>query len=286
MLDTPAIVRFALLVVRPGMLVVAAPMFGASYVPVPVRVGLGVLLGVILAPLVTAPLVTEPVGILVTVTSEVVTGIALGMGVRVLIAAAELAGHMVGFQMGLSYAALVDPQSGVRNNMLAALYANLAMIVFLSIDGHVRFPVAAGRLLNLRKPLVSAKSYGIYSGLVKEGRPFSGKSAAARVGPHRRAKACARILSHGGFRGIDNTMKRELLLVLIGRFRFLRLWIRGLRRCASCSPRGPVPRPGGAHRRLQGQKPWLDDRTGGQRRAGQSGGPDADSTRSAIRCPV
>jgi flagellar biosynthesis protein FliR len=136
MLDTPVLVRFGLLIVRPGMLVVAAPMFGASYVPGPVRIGLGVLLGVILAPIVQQPLVTEPVGIVVTVVSEVIIGIALGMGVRVLIAAAELAGHMAGFQMGLSYAALVDPQSGVRNNMLAALYANLAMIVFLSIDGH------------------------------------------------------------------------------------------------------------------------------------------------------
>jgi|EndMetStandDraft_4_1072995.scaffolds.fasta_scaffold15935_3 flagellar biosynthetic protein FliR len=134
--DTQVLIRFALLVVRPGMLVVAAPMFGASYVPGPVRIGLGVLLGVILAPLVQQPLVTEPVGIFVIVASEVVIGIALGMGVRLLVGAAELAGHLVGFQMGLSYAALVDPQSGVRNNMLAALYANLAMVIFLAIDGH------------------------------------------------------------------------------------------------------------------------------------------------------
>lgn len=136
MLDTPAIVRFGLLIIRPGMLVVAAPLFGASYVPPPIRIGLGVLLGVILAPLVQQPLVAEPVGILVAVAGEVIIGIALSMGVRVMIAAAELAGHLIGFQMGLSYAALIDPQSGVRNNMLAALYANLAMVVFLAIDGH------------------------------------------------------------------------------------------------------------------------------------------------------
>jgi flagellar biosynthesis protein FliR len=136
MLNTPAIVRFALLIVRPGMVVVAAPMFGASYVPAPVRIGLGVLLGLIVAPLISPPLVTEPVGIFVTVASEMLIGIALGMGVRLLVAAAELAGHMIGFQMGLSYSALVDPQSGVRNGMLAALYANLAMVIFLAIDGH------------------------------------------------------------------------------------------------------------------------------------------------------
>jgi flagellar biosynthesis protein FliR len=135
-LQTPAIVSFGLLVIRPGMLVVAAPMFGASFVPVPVRVGLGVLLGILMAPLVSPPALTAPVSLLVIVVSEVVIGVALGLGVRLLIAAAELAGHLVGFQMGLSYAALVDPQSGVRNNMVAALYANLAIVTFLAIDGH------------------------------------------------------------------------------------------------------------------------------------------------------
>jgi flagellar biosynthetic protein FliR len=134
--DTSTIVRFALLVVRPGMLVVAAPLFGASFVPVPVRIGLGVLLGVLIAPLVPAPAASVPVSIAVAVAAEAVIGVALGMGVRLLIAAAELAGHLVGFQMGLSYAALVDPQSGVRNNMIAALYANLAIVTFLGIDGH------------------------------------------------------------------------------------------------------------------------------------------------------
>lgn len=134
--DTSTIVRFALLVVRPGMLVVAAPLFGASFVPVPVRIGLGVLLGVLVAPLVPAPAASVPVSIAVAVAAEAIIGVALGMGVRVLIAAAELAGHLVGFQMGLSYAALVDPQSGVRNNMIAALYANLAIVTFLGIDGH------------------------------------------------------------------------------------------------------------------------------------------------------
>jgi flagellar biosynthetic protein FliR len=135
--DTATIVRFGLLVVRPGVLVVAAPMFGATFVPAPVRIALGLLLGVLVAPLVSPPAVTgAPASIAAVVVSEAVIGVALGMGVRLIVAAAELAGHLVGFQMGLSYAALIDPQSGVRNNMIAALYANLAIMTFLGIDGH------------------------------------------------------------------------------------------------------------------------------------------------------
>jgi flagellar biosynthetic protein FliR len=135
--ETATILRFGLLVIRPGMLVVAAPMFGATFVPAPVRIALGLLLGVLVAPLASPPAVTgAPASIAAVVVSEAVIGVALGMGFRLIIAAAELAGHLVGFQMGLSYAALVDPQSGVRNNVIAALYANLAIMTFLGIDGH------------------------------------------------------------------------------------------------------------------------------------------------------
>ena len=35
--------------------------------------------------------------------------------------------------------AIVDPQSGVRNNLLSALYANIAMVTFLLMNGHHAF---------------------------------------------------------------------------------------------------------------------------------------------------
>jgi flagellar biosynthetic protein FliR len=59
--------------------------------------------------------------------------------------------------MGLSYSAIVDPQSGVRNNLLATLYANIAVVVFLLtnahhaflralVDSYTQLPVGAGTL--------------------------------------------------------------------------------------------------------------------------------------------
>jgi flagellar biosynthetic protein FliR len=73
------------------------------------------------------------------VAREGAIGLALAMAIRALVAAAELAGQMAGFQMGLSYSAIVDPQSGVRNNMLAALYGNLALMTFFLINAHHAF---------------------------------------------------------------------------------------------------------------------------------------------------
>jgi flagellar biosynthetic protein FliR len=63
-------------------------------------------------------------------------GIALSLSIRALIAGAELAGALSGTQVGLSMGAVVNPQSGVRNNMLAVLYANLTLLTFFGLNGH------------------------------------------------------------------------------------------------------------------------------------------------------
>jgi flagellar biosynthetic protein FliR len=66
-------------------------------------------------------------------------GLALAFGIRVLLAAAEFGGHLSGFSMGLSYSAIVDPMSGVRNNVLSMLYGNVAMVLFLLTNTHHAF---------------------------------------------------------------------------------------------------------------------------------------------------
>jgi flagellar biosynthetic protein FliR len=133
--DTPLLV-FGLLIVRPGMLVMATPLLGSHFAPPPVKIGLIVILTVLLAPAVDVPRITE-LGVLTLVAvREAAIGFALAFAVRLLVAGAELGGYLSGFQLGLSYAALVDPQSGVRNNVLAALYGSLAVFVFLLTNAH------------------------------------------------------------------------------------------------------------------------------------------------------
>lgn len=136
MIDLSTVVRFALLLVRPGMIVMVAPALGGTYAPMSVKIGLTVLLALTLAPTVAVPMAANDVSLTLLVSREIVIGLAVGLAVRALIAAAELAGHLSGFQIGFSYAATIDPVSGVRNSMLTALYGLLALLAFLAINGH------------------------------------------------------------------------------------------------------------------------------------------------------
>jgi flagellar biosynthetic protein FliR len=138
-IDLTPFMRFGLLLVRPGMLIAVSPGFGGTYAPARVKVGLTVLVAIALLPTVALPPVGEPLSLAVVVGREMTIGLALALAIHVLVSAAELAGHVAGFQMGLSYGATVDPQNGVRNPLLVVLYGNIAVVTFLAIDGHHAF---------------------------------------------------------------------------------------------------------------------------------------------------
>jgi flagellar biosynthesis protein FliR len=127
---------FALLLVRPGMLVIGTPFLGALHAPAQLRAGLTLLLALMLMPFVTMPASLSVGALALVVLREVAIGAALTLVIRVLITAAEFAGQFTGYQIGLSLGSLIDPQSGVRNNVLALLYANVTTVICFASNAH------------------------------------------------------------------------------------------------------------------------------------------------------
>lgn len=139
MTDFEPLARFGLLLVRPGMLVIAAPIFGGTYAPPLVKIGLTVLIAVTLMPLVAVPSNANTAALSALVVHEAAIGLAIGFALRVLVAGAEFAGHLAGFQLGFTYAGLVDPQTGARNGVLSSLYGTLALLIAFLINAHHDF---------------------------------------------------------------------------------------------------------------------------------------------------
>jgi flagellar biosynthetic protein FliR len=134
--DASALISLGILMVRPGMLIIATPVFGGDFVPPNVRIALTAIIGLLLMPLVQVSQPPTAMAMGWIVFGEAVVGLSLAMSLRVLVAGAELAGQVTGFQIGISYAALVDPMSGARNNILSLLYSSLTILTFLGINGH------------------------------------------------------------------------------------------------------------------------------------------------------
>jgi flagellar biosynthetic protein FliR len=128
--------RLGLLLVRVGALAAVAPGFGSGFAPAMVRAALALLIALTLAPVVAVPPITSPGMLTAAALHETAVGAALGFSVRALTAAFEVAGHLIGFQLGFSYATVVDPQSGAGSSVIAALYGSLALFFFLGLNGH------------------------------------------------------------------------------------------------------------------------------------------------------
>jgi flagellar biosynthetic protein FliR len=135
-IDLAVVERFALLLVRPAMLVMLAPGIGGQHIPSPVKIALTVFIAIGLLPAVRVPSELPDLSLALVVGREMAIGLSLAFVLRALMVGAEFAGHLSGQQIGFSYGATVDPQSGVRNNMLAILYGMLATLGFLAINGH------------------------------------------------------------------------------------------------------------------------------------------------------
>lgn len=124
---------------RIAAMVSVAPILGTQTVPVRVRVGIAVALTAVIAPLVPPIPGIEPfslAGVIVTA-QQVLIGLAMGFAVRLVFSALENGGNSVAMLMGLGFAEMMDPQSGVQVPMISQFFTILAGLLFLALDGHL-----------------------------------------------------------------------------------------------------------------------------------------------------
>ncbi len=126
-----------LLAARIGGLVLIAPVFTAQAIPVQVKTGIIVLLTALLQPLALAHTAVVPQITPETFVGETLVGLALGLGTAILTGAASLAGDVMGMQMGLSGASVLDPVNNSTGNVLGTFGNLFAITLLLAVDGHI-----------------------------------------------------------------------------------------------------------------------------------------------------
>ena len=120
-------------------LIMVAPVFGHSSVPRRVKIGLGVFIALIIAP--TLPPMPD-VGLgswhgLFILIQQLLIGMAIGFIMRIVFAAVEAAGEIVGLQMGLGFASFFDPQSAGQTIVISQFFNLLASLLFLAVNAHL-----------------------------------------------------------------------------------------------------------------------------------------------------
>ena len=124
-----------------------APVFSVRAFPVRARIGLAFLVA-LCAQATLAPQPVVPMGsmqALGTLVQQVGIGMAIGFAVRLIFASVELAGELVGLQMGLNFAAFFDPMSNAQTSAVSRFFGNIAVLLFISINGHLTVLMAVIR---------------------------------------------------------------------------------------------------------------------------------------------
>jgi flagellar biosynthetic protein FliR len=124
---------------RVAAMLTAAAVFGTRALPMRLRLMLALALTLVLAPLAAPVPAVDPLsgaGLFITA-QQVLIGLAMGFVLRMVFAALELAGEMIGSLMGLGFASLIDPQNGVPVPVVSQFYILLATLMFLALNGHL-----------------------------------------------------------------------------------------------------------------------------------------------------
>ena len=138
-------ISFLLVLFRISAILLTAPLFGSKNIPMRVRVTLSLVIAIVLMTslnqekrLDNTLLIQSQnaIGLLMMIFRETLFGIAIGYTARLTFMGVQLAGQMVGLQMGFGMSRILDPTTRANVTIVAQYNVTVAMLIFLLIGGH------------------------------------------------------------------------------------------------------------------------------------------------------
>jgi flagellar biosynthesis protein FliR len=123
--------------VRVSTLMLLAPFLGSPGIPVRIKAGATIAITALLAAQQGfRPLPVDGWQVVTVVAGEVLAGLCLAFSLQLVFDAAQFAAHIVGLQMGFSYASIVDPQTQAETTAISVFCQTIVLLIFLRLDVH------------------------------------------------------------------------------------------------------------------------------------------------------
>ena len=138
-LDVGKLLIFTLVLTRVSGLVMTAPIFGSTDVPVRVRALLAFAISILVLPSQWDTPVADPgtnLHYAIFLASELIIGLALGLGIVILFSGIQLTGQLIGRMGGVMLADVFDPSAGESVPLFSRYLYLTSLAVFLLIGGH------------------------------------------------------------------------------------------------------------------------------------------------------
>ena len=126
--------------IRTMALFAGMPIFSDRTVPMRVRIGLAMFISICaqasMPPIPAMPLDSFPL-LTLLIAQQLVVGLSMGFAVRLVFAALEFSGEIIGLQMGLNFAGFFDPSTGSQGTASSRFFGSMVAFLFVAINGHL-----------------------------------------------------------------------------------------------------------------------------------------------------
>lgn len=151
--------RFIPVFIRIAAMISFIPFIGGRTTPVVVKVGIVLALTFLVLPVANI----RPGDPLRSILDAFFVGIALGLTIRILLSAVEMAATWMSLQMGFGLAAVFNPQFGESMGPVTMFYTFLTMVLFFTLDVHHYFIEGIVRSFDM----ASVPYKGIFNTIIK-----------------------------------------------------------------------------------------------------------------------
>lgn len=121
-------------------LLATTPVFNNAALPVRIRLVMGLAIAMALAPALPAPPPQLAAGSwlgLAVIGEQMLIGVMMGFALRIALVALDVAGELIGLQMGLSFATFFDPGNSGQTPVMTQFLGFLTALMFLAMNGHL-----------------------------------------------------------------------------------------------------------------------------------------------------
>jgi flagellar biosynthetic protein FliR len=155
-ISLPQLQLFFLVFLRIGTILMTIPVFDSKTIPHLFKLALAFATSLVLFPLLKLhpiPVAHSLFTLGIGAAREILLGLTIGFSVKFIFAGVQLAGQLVGYQMGLAIAHVLDPAESLQIPLLAQFNNLVALLIFLSINAHYWFIRALTHSYRIVPPL-------------------------------------------------------------------------------------------------------------------------------------
>ncbi len=132
------LIKFTVVILRVGFILMLVPVFGSRMVPRRVRIGLALLMSILIYPYVSfrMPVSLDFRGMIPGFFTEMFIGLTIGFITQMMFAGVQVAGQIAGYQMGFGIVNVIDPVTSQQVSITAQFYYLFTVLLFLATGTH------------------------------------------------------------------------------------------------------------------------------------------------------